>query len=208
MSQPGRIAVLKNISHSVRIIGGRWRGRRLPVGDVDTLRPSKDIVRETLFNWLQPVVEGSRCLDVFAGSGALGFEAASRGAQYVLMLEREAGLVKQLRSQAETLNADPVEIVATASEQYLSRPGQAFDIVFVDPPFNSSLLPEVCRLLSEHGWVKTDSLIYLEAARARGLPPLPGGWELQRQKHSGDVTYGLARVLSKFNHGAHGDHRG
>lgn len=185
---------MKKASHSVRIIGGRWRGRRLPVSDFDTLRPSKDIVRETLFNWLQPVVEGSRCLDVFAGSGALGFEAASRSATCVLMLEQEIELVKQLRLQAGILKADQVEIVATASEQYLRRPGQAFDIVFLDPPFNSSLIPEVCRLLTEHGWVKADSLIYLEAARKQGLPALPAGWELQREKTSGDVAYGLARV--------------
>lgn len=186
---------MKNAFHSVRIIGGRWRGRRLPVGNFDSLRPSKDMVRETLFNWLQPAIEGSRCLDVFAGSGALGFEAASRGAGHVLMLEQELELVKQLRLQAETLKADRVEIIAAASEHYLRRPGQAFDIVFVDPPFNSALMPEICQLLSEHGWLKPDSLIYLEAARAQGLPALPGGWELQRQKISGDVTYGLARVL-------------
>lgn len=185
---------MKKALHSVRIIGGRWRGRRLPVNDFDTLRPSKDIVRETLFNWLQPAIDGSRCLDVFAGSGALGFEAASRGALYVLMLEQEVELVKQLRLQAETLKADQVEIAAATSEQYLRRPGQGFDIVFLDPPFNSSLMPEICRLLSVHGWVKADSLVYLEAARKQGLPALPPGWELQREKTSGDVVYGLARV--------------
>lgn len=186
---------MKSTSHSVRIIGGRWRGRRLPVSDFDSLRPSKDIVRETLFNWLQPVVEGTRCLDVFAGSGALGFEAASRGAMHVLMLEQEVDLVKQLRRQAETLKAVQVEVVAADSAQYLLRPGQAFDIVFLDPPFNSSLMPGICRALSEHGWVKTGSLIYLEAARKQGLPALPDSWELQREKNSGDVAYGLARVF-------------
>lgn len=186
---------MKGGSGSVRIIGGKWRGRRLPVSDFESLRPSKDIVRETLFNWLQPVVEGSRCLDVFAGSGALGFEAASRGAVHVLMLERENMLARQLRHQVEIFEADQVEVVATDSEQYLRHPGRAFDIVFLDPPFNSPLIPEICRLLSEHGWIKPNSLVYLEAARRQGLPPLPGNWELQREKASGDVAYGLARVL-------------
>lgn len=181
--------------HNVRIIGGQWRGRRLPVSDFESLRPSKDIVRETLFNWLQPVIESSRCLDVFAGSGALGFEAASRGAAYVLMLEQEEALVRQLRRQAELLNAGQVETITVASEQYLRQPGQVFDIVFLDPPFNSVLMPEICRALAEHDWVKPGSLVYLEAARKQGLPALPDGWELQREKTSGDVVYGLARVL-------------
>ncbi|HEX7026600.1 MAG TPA: 16S rRNA (guanine(966)-N(2))-methyltransferase RsmD [Gammaproteobacteria bacterium] len=186
---------MKNASHSVRIIGGQWRGRHLPVSDFESLRPSKDIVRETLFNWLQPVIEGSWCLDAFAGSGALGFESASRGASYVLMLERETELVRQLRHQREILKAGQVEVVAADSEQYLRRPGQVFDIVFLDPPFNSPLLPGICRTLSEYAWVKSGSVVYLEAARKPGLPALPDGWELYREKTSGDVAYGLARVL-------------
>lgn len=186
---------MKNGSHSVRIIGGRWRGRHLPVSDFESLRPSKDIVRETLFNWLQPVIEGSRCLDVFAGSGALGFEAASRGATHVLMLEREDELVRQLRRQAQILKTDQVAVVAADSEQYLRHSGNPFDIVFLDPPFNSMLMPAICGSLSEYGWVKPGSLVYLEAARKQGLPSLPDGWELHREKTSGDVAYGLARVL-------------
>ena len=181
---------------SVRIIGGQWRGRRLPVFDLEGLRPTKDIVRETVFNWLQSVIEGSRCLDAFAGSGVLGFESASRGAAHVALLEKDAGAYAQLCANAKILQAQQVQILHVNAEEYLSQPGRAFDIVFLDPPFQSTLLPQVCEMLLRSCWIHPGTQVYIEFARADGFA-LPSAWEWHRQKQSGDVIYGLAQLKSK-----------
>jgi 16S rRNA (guanine966-N2)-methyltransferase len=178
----------------VRIIGGEWRGRRLPVLDHATLRPTKDLVRETLFNWIQPLLPGSRCLDAFAGSGALGFEAASRGASEVVLVEPVNEVYQSLRNQAAILQASQVQVVAGSAQQYLQQAAHPFDIVFLDPPFEENLLTPVCTLLAGSGWLRSGSRVYLEADCAIGLPVLPAGWDLQREKKSGDVIYGLAII--------------
>ena len=181
--------------HSVRIIGGEWRGRRIPVLDQDGLRPTKDFVRETLFNWLQPVVEGSRCLDVFAGSGALGFEAASRGAASVTMLEKEQHACRQLEVNKEKLHAGNVDVRQTNAEVFLANTGKVYDIVFLDPPYQSLLLPQVCALLCENAWLRIGSYVYIEFAGSDSFV-LPVQWEWHRRKKSGDVNYGLAKVVA------------
>lgn len=179
-------------SHTIRIISGVWRGRKLNVLDSDQLRPSMDRLRETLFNWLQPIIVGSRCLDAFAGTGALGFEAASRGAKSVTMLEKSSKLCQNLSAQAEKLQADQIQIINTRAEAYLANTGEPFDIVFLDPPFNSDLLSITCDLLTRNNWIKTDSHIYLEANAKSGFPELPANWGLLRNKKAGGVCYGLA----------------
>lgn len=179
-------------AHKVRIIGGRWRGRKIPVIGADSLRPSKDIVRETLFNWLQPLLPGSHCLDVFAGSGALGFEAASRDAAEVLMLESSVPVAERLcRAKAE-LQADQVTVWTGDAISYLQSKSRVFDIVFLDPPFDANLLYTSCQLLAAASWLHRNSRVFLEASRFSGLPELPRGWVWLKQKHSGDVCYGLA----------------
>jgi len=178
----------------LRIIGGRHRGRRLTFPDQEGLRPTPDRVRETLFNWLAPVIPGARCLDVFSGSGALGFEAASRGAGEVVMLERAAGVARQLRSNTQAMGCHGIAIHQTDSLHWLTADGRPFDVVFLDPPYDEGLLTPVIGLLTAHGWVGPGTHVYLEAARRTGFPDLPEDWELIRDKSASQVAYGLAVV--------------
>lgn len=181
---------------SLRIVGGRWRGRRLPVPDQPGLRPTTDRIRETLFNWVAPWVEGSRCLDCFAGSGALGFEAASRGAREVMMLEHSAAAVRVLADSVATLDAEQVVSVrrTEALEWLATAPVEPFDLCFLDPPFGSGLLAPAVTELVSRGWLATNALVYLECNKSSSLPQLPEPCEWLREKQSGQVRYGLARA--------------
>nr|WP_240905543.1 16S rRNA (guanine(966)-N(2))-methyltransferase RsmD [Thiorhodococcus mannitoliphagus] len=179
----------------LRIVGGRYRGRRLPVPDHPGLRPTADRTRETLFNWLTPVVAGARCLDAFAGSGALGLEAASRGAAEVVMLERAAGVLRQLQVNVRTLGATGISLHQVDALNWLSAPAaEPFDIVFLDPPFAEDLLGTAVDLLASQGWVAPGSRVYLEAPSQAQFPAMPAGWEAIREKIAGQVRYGLAVV--------------
>lgn len=178
----------------LRIIGGRFGGRRLAFPDQPGLRPTPDRVRETLFNWLAPVMAGARCLDVFAGSGALGLEAASRGAAEVVMLERAAPVARQLTINARMLDAAQIRVHRVDALQWLSGPGEPFDLVFLDPPFADGLLGPAIERLHANGWVVPGARIYLEAPIRAELPSLPASWELIREKSAGQVRYGLAIV--------------
>ncbi len=185
----------KRSFNKVRIIGGVHRGRKLDFPDLPGLRPTGDRVRETLFNWLQPLIPGARCLDLFAGSGALGLEAASRGAREVVMLDSAVAVTRQLEVNRSLLQLDRLEIFRANALTWLveQRPSQPFDLVFLDPPFADNLLAESCRLLQSHGWLADSARIYLEDDAGRGLPVLPEGWELLKEKRAGQVRYGLAR---------------
>ena len=172
---------------SVRIIGGRWRGRRLPVpaGDV---RPSADRVRETLFNWLAPRLPGARCLDLFAGTGALGFEALSRGAREATFLDSDATVVAHLKDVRQRLEAEQAEILRYDAAAWLTATKPtAYDIVFVDPPFAAALAELVLARLAA-GWVAPDGVVYVEAPEAPALPP---GWTCLRQGRTRQVIYSL-----------------
>jgi len=153
-------------------------------------------VRETLFNWLQPVLPGALCLDCFAGSGALGLEAASRGAAEVVMLERAAPVVRQLRANVQALGAAQVQVLGADALAWLAAPGRPFDLIFLDPPYAAGLLAPACDLIARNGWVRVGSRVYLEAQVQSGLPPLPNGWNLLRDQVAGQVAYGLALVES------------
>ena len=165
--------------------------------DVEGLRPTKDIVRETLFNWLQPVLPGSVCLDAFAGSGALGFEAASRDAARVLMLEQSRLLVDTLLQAKALYSAGQVEIRFADALSHLGSCNEVFDIIFLDPPFAGDFLAQACRVLVDGTCLHPGSRIYMEAARREGLPVLPEGWSWLREKRSGDVVYGLAVTANR-----------
>ena len=179
--------------NQLRIIGGRWRGRTLPFAALTGLRPTPDRVRETLFNWLAPVIQGSRCLDLYAGSGALGLEAASRGAAGVVMVDSAGEVVGSLRDQRAILDAGEVEVIQADVVQWLrGSPAQAFDIVFLDPPFRQGLLSETMQLLEVNGWLAADACIYIEAEKEL-QPDLPEGWETFRSKQAGQVGYQLVR---------------
>jgi len=178
----------------VRIIGGTWRSRRLEFPDRAGLRPTPDRVRETVFNWLAPYLPGAACLDLFAGSGAFGFEALSRGAARAVLVEQDADVVAALRSNRDHLQAAGAEIVHADAADFLGGPAQAFDVVFVDPPYASGLLGHCTRLLAERGWIKPGGLVYLEA-REGEIPPLPPDWLLLRSKTAGQVGYHLCRRI-------------
>ncbi len=176
---------------SVRIVAGRWRGSKLPVADIAGLRPTADRVRETLFNWLQPHLAGARCLDLFAGSGALGFEAASRGASEVVLIEREPRLVALLRESAARLEADNLHIEQADALQWLARaPARAFDVVFVDPPFAQALWAQAARALAP--WLSPAAFVYVERGRDSGFEP-PADWRLHREAQTREVRYALYR---------------
>lgn len=177
---------------SVRIIAGNFRGRKLPVLDVEGLRPTSDRVRETLFNWLQFDIVGANCLDIFAGSGALGFEALSRGAKSVTMLELDKANSQNLSQNGALLKLTNLEVISTNALEYLAQPAtQAFDIVFIDPPFNQQLMQPTLNLLFEQNWITSESLIYLEQEKMAEWPRLLSGWLCIKQKKTSRVRFGL-----------------
>jgi 16S rRNA (guanine966-N2)-methyltransferase len=177
----------------VRIVGGEWRGRPLRFPAVPGLRPTPDRVRETLFNWLQQDVHGRRCLDLYAGSGALGLEALSRGATEVVFVDREPAVVRHLLERLRDFGCDRGTVVRSDAARYLEGPPQAFDLVFLDPPFDAGALPGVCQGIERGGWLAPGGFVYLECAAPAGVPELPPGWTLLRSKRAGEVGYHLAR---------------
>lgn len=175
----------------VRIIAGSLRGSRIDVPSAPGLRPTSDRVRETLFNWLAPALPGAACLDLFAGSGALGFEAASRGAAQVTMIERDARLAEALKATAQRLRATAVQVRNDDAIAWLARPPQhRHDIVFVDPPFAADLLDRVLSGLQPH--LSDDAWIYVECGREQSVAT-PAGWVLHREGATRDVRYALYR---------------
>lgn len=178
--------------NQLRIIAGRWRGRKLSFAPVPGLRPTPDRVRETLFNWLSPVIRDARCLDLYAGSGALGIEAASRGAAAVVLVDNDQAVVQTLREQLQLLEAAQVRVVQADVSHWLSVNPEPFDIVFIDPPFRKNLLAGSIRQLQDGGWLSADALVYIEAEKDLA-PELPAGWEIYRSKSAGQVGYHLAR---------------
>lgn len=185
--------------NQIRIIGGDWRRTPLPVADVEGLRPTPDRVRETLFNWLGQRLDGMRCLDLFAGSGALGFEAASRGAARVLMIERNSRAIRQLRANQVKLAATAIEIVeADAMRLAPGLPPGSFDVIFLDPPFDAELL--VPALQNVLPLAAADAAIYVEAPQPldRFLDgAVLGDWQIVRQDRAGAVHYHLLRRENK-----------
>ena len=177
-----------------RIIGGQWRGRRLPIADSPGLRPTTDRVRETLFNWLQWDIADAKVLDLFAGSGSLGFEAASRGAARVTLIEAENKVSKQLSDNVSLLKASGMEIFTANALDWLQKPsGTAYDIVFIDPPFRLGLATSAVKLLDEHSWLATDNQVYLETEKEYE-PELPTDWRVLKEKTHGQVCF---RLLTK-----------
>jgi 16S rRNA (guanine966-N2)-methyltransferase len=174
-------------SNTVRIIGGQWRGRRIHFPAAPGLRPTSDRRRETLFNWLAGDLEGARCLDLFAGSGALGFEAASRGAAEVVLVEASREVAAELAANARTLDAERLSIVHARVANYLNRDPAPFDLVFVDPPFQQPRLAGDTLHRLSHGWLAPGARVYLEIAAHGTRPSVPFGWQLAREATAGDA---------------------
>ena len=207
--------------NSIRIIGGTWRGRRVNFPDLPALRPTPDRVRETLFNWLQHSIVDTRCLDLFAGSGALGLEALSRGANEVVFVEQAQAAARSLVAELQRLGGSAkARVVEMGASRFLRTPGEAggsphgvppggphcaarghaFDLVFLDPPYHGDALAEYIPLIDAGDWIKAGGLIYLETERSAGVPRLPSHWELLKSKSAGEVGYHLARVTARAGH--------
>ncbi|MES1191209.1 MAG: 16S rRNA (guanine(966)-N(2))-methyltransferase RsmD [Steroidobacter sp.] len=188
-------------ANRLRIIGGRWRGTKLHFPDVAAIRPTPDRVRETLFNWLQGDINDSRCLDLFAGSGALGLEALSRGASAVTFVDREMVIGKYLRDTLQRLHCEQGAVVTTDALTFLHRQVSPVDIVFLDPPFaDSNVLSQACALLESRGWLNTQAWIYIECPAqinlAADITDWPANWRVHRSKTAGQVGYHLVRRLT------------
>lgn len=176
----------------LRIIGGQWRGRKFRFRAAPGLRPTTDRVRETLFNWLAPVIHDAHCADLFAGSGALGLEALSRGASRCDFVDSSEAALNQIEAHLCVLNAqDRGRCHRGNALSYLQQANARYDIVFIDPPFGSELAGPCCESLAERDLLAEDALIYLEAGATEPLPALPADWQLHREKTAGGVAYRL-----------------
>jgi 16S rRNA (guanine966-N2)-methyltransferase len=175
----------------LRIIGGAWRGRKLRFPASAAIRPTPDRVRETLFNWLGARTRGARALDLFAGSGALGLEALSRGASHVTFVERDEAAARELRARLAEWQASDAVVVLADALRYLSGDAHPYQLVFLDPPFAAGLLSEAASVLEQRHWLAEGALIYVECAAREGLPPLPAGWQPLKAKRAGEVGYHL-----------------
>ena len=176
----------------LRIIGGQWRSRQFEFPMAHGLRPTPNRVRETLFNWLAPYVEGAKVLDVFAGSGALFLEALSRGAGSALALDLNSAAINSLRGHLLTLRCDNGQLLQTDALRHLEQqPATPFDLVFLDPPFSQGLLLPACTLLEEKGWLAANAWVYTESENPPSSLGLPGNWRLHREQKAGQVYYAL-----------------
>jgi 16S rRNA (guanine966-N2)-methyltransferase len=192
---------LRKSANQLRIIGGQWRGRKLQFPSVDGLRPTPDRVRETLFNWLAPDIQGARCLDLFAGSGALGLEALSRGASFCCFVDASPPATRQIAANLEALACDRATLHSITALSWLQQfdPNQhpPFDILFLDPPFGQNLLAKCLEVIAQNPVLSPDGLAYMETGQHEPLPTLPPGWQLHREKNAGQVSYRLYTMTAK-----------
>ena len=191
MAKRGRSGNANSLPGRLRIVAGNWRSRLLEIADVPGLRPTSERIRETLFNWLAPSIEGSRCLDLFAGTGALGLEALSRGAREAVFVEKSPRAVAALKRNIGILGADNAEVVPGDAETYLENASMKFDVVFLDPPFADDRLASICATLGESGLLAPGAKVYLEQDRTAPEPGLPASWSVIKNKTAGNVRYTL-----------------
>ena len=182
---------------TLRIIAGEWRSRVLDFDTTSGVRPTTDRVRETLFNWLQHATPGATCLDLFAGRGALGIEALSRGARELTFVERSHCLANMLRTRIDLLEAqDRGQIFQSDAQSYLQTCNKQFDIVFLDPPFSTDIIDNVCAALEQRQLLTNNAYIYIETSRSGEPPVLPSNWVVKRTKIAGQVSYQLAQRIT------------
>jgi 16S rRNA (guanine966-N2)-methyltransferase len=185
-------------SNQLRIIGGQWRGRKLSFPTAEGLRPTADRVRETLFNWLSPSISGANCLDLFAGSGALGMEALSRGASSCCFIDTAPAACEHIAANLTLMQCDTATTHTAQAAQWLKQlnptPSETFDIIFLDPPFGKNLAEECLVLIDQKQLARNDGLVYLETNRDEALPATPPHWQLHREKIAGQVNYRLYRI--------------
>lgn len=181
----------KNASKgSIRIIAGKYRGRKLPVLMAEGLRPTTDRVKETVFNWLMPYIQDSICLDCFAGSGGLGFEALSRGAAQVSFVELNKAATKQLQENQHLLKAVNMSVIQSNALEFIKKNTQKYDVVFLDPPFRKGFIEQTAKLLNENSLAE-DALIYVEMESEQNHQQLPESWQILKENVAGQVVYRL-----------------
>ncbi|WP_216825055.1 16S rRNA (guanine(966)-N(2))-methyltransferase RsmD [Agarilytica rhodophyticola] len=181
---------------TIRIIGGQWRGRKLPVPSADGLRPTGDRIRETLFNWLAPYITSARCLDAYAGTGALGIEALSRGAAFTEFVELNHNTAKNLDENLKRLNSTTHNINRLNFAQWIPKDKHTFDIVFLDPPFEQKLWQSAITHLIDNIPLSDDALIYIESQNSESFT-IPSSWEMHKNKSTKQVN----ATLYKTNQG-------
>jgi len=181
------------MKQSLRIIGGKWRSRKIAFPDVTGLRPSTDRVRETVFNWLTTYLQGAVCLDLFAGSGALGFESLSRGAKLAVMIDKSPKVIAQLKETAKLLNASNAEIILLKIPEEINLlPNYKYDIIFLDPPFKQNLIKPCCEWIEFSSQSKENTLIYIEAEAELNITEIiPKSWQILHNKKTKQVGYHL-----------------
>jgi len=180
----------------LRIVAGIWRNRFLKVANLEKLRPTSERIRETLFNWLNPDIEYARCLDLFAGTGSLGYEALSRGASTVTFVEKSKLASKFLQDAAKLLEAENLNIINQDAQVYLkSKTDQKYNLVFLDPPFGDNLLSDVIASLHYGNWLSIGAKIYVELDINQDFPSLPEGWVVTHKKNIGKVCFALLKVI-------------
>ena len=172
----------------VRIIGGEWRGRKLDIADIPALRPTPDRIRETLFNWLQMYVPGARCLDLFAGTGALGFESLSRGAKQTVFVDENPDVIQNLKDSVAILKTEAADIIQADVLSWLKDKPSTFDIVFLDPPYRHELVIPVCQQLEAGNWLSDSAWVFIEIEKEAEQPVLPENWKIYRQASAGQVS--------------------
>lgn len=181
-------------SYQLRVIGGTLRGRKVVLNHQAILRPTPDRVRETIFNWLMNDIQDANCLDLYAGSGILGFEALSRGASQVIAVENHTGVMKDIEKNSNLLgfSGENYQLRCQDVLEYIKQPAPlSFDVVFLDPPYTKKVLSDCLHLLSKNKWIHDESLIYIESSEAISKLSLPKGWSVYRDKKAGMVHYGL-----------------
>ena len=183
---------------ALRIIGGQWRSRKLKFTPQEGLRPTSDRIRETLFNWLAPVISGANCADLFAGSGALGLEALSRGATHCDFVDTSAAALTQISRHLGALDAQTLgDCHRKTAQAFVEQCHRPTDILFIDPPFGKGLVAPICHALSVADCLADEAWIYIETPRSEAPPDWPKNWQLHRDKISGDVAYRLFKVEKK-----------
>jgi 16S rRNA (guanine966-N2)-methyltransferase len=190
MNKQRKPSAKPNNKGNIRIIAGLHRGRKLPVLMAEGLRPTTDRVKETVFNWLMPFIQDSVCLDCFAGSGGLGFEALSRGASHVSFIELNKAATQQLKENQRLLNSDNISIVNSDALSFIKNNTQRFDVVFLDPPFRKNFIEQTTALLNENS-LADNALIYVEMESEQNNQQLPLNWKLLKEKIAGQVVYRL-----------------
>ncbi|MBT4160018.1 MAG: 16S rRNA (guanine(966)-N(2))-methyltransferase RsmD [Gammaproteobacteria bacterium] len=183
---------MKHQNRALRIIGGKWRGRKVSFPERSDIRPTGDRIRETLFNWLMHDIRDARCLDLYAGSGILSIEALSRDAAHVTLVETDGQTVDHLKLSLEGLEAENYDLYRADADEWLSNSSDSFDVIFLDPPFQSDVLIRVCETIARNNIAR--HFVYLESKTADVFDSLPENWQVHRQKHSGSVHYGLCKI--------------